>query len=85
MANRLREFWDSVAKYVSFGNLEETPLSQEQLDIFDINNQPDEKPIDRNLNDIDSISNDEHKQKQNASRNKESIESPEVDEKEFNR
>ena len=55
------------------------------MDIFDINNQPDEKPINRNLNDIDSISNDEHKQKQNASRNKESIESPEVDEKEFNR
>ena len=85
MANRLREFWDSVAKYVSFGNLEETPLSQEQLDIFDINNQTDEKQSGKNLNDIDSISNDEHKQKQNASRNNESIESPEVDEKEFNR
>lgn len=85
MANSLREFWESISKYVAFGNVEETPLLQEQLDAFDINNQTDEKQSGKNLNDIDSISNDEHKQKQNASRNNESIESPEVDEKEFNR
>ena len=81
MANRLREFWESVSKYVSFGNLEETPLSQEQLDAFGINNQADKKQDGKNLNDIDNILNRlEHKNK-DISHSEKSIESPDFDEK----
>ncbi len=79
MANKLREFWESVSKYVAFGNLEETPLSQEQLDIFGINNQANKKHNENNLNDIDNVLNKlEHKNK-DISHDGKSIESPDFD------
>ena len=78
MANTLKEFWSKVSKYVAFGNLEETPLSQEQLETFDINNRTDEKQSENNLNDIDNLLNQlEHKQ--DVSQNKKFTESPEFD------
>lgn len=78
MAKKLKEFWSKIFKYVAFGNLEETPLPEEQLEIFDINNRANEKPSEENLNSIDVLLNKlEHKKK--ISRNKESIESPGID------
>lgn len=83
MANRLKEFWESVSKHVAFGNLEETPSSQGQLDIFDISNQPDEKQDGKNLNDIDNMLNkSEHKNK-DISHSEKSVESPYFDERDL--
>ena len=79
MANTLKEFWSKVSKYVAFGNLEEVPLSQEQLETFDINNRTDEKQSENNLNDIDNLLNQlEHKE--NGSLDKKFNESPEFGE-----
>ena len=80
MAGKLKEFWRSVSKYVAFGGLEETPFSQEQLDIFDINNQPDEKQDENNLNDIDDILDKLEHRDVDISHDKNSLESPDFDE-----
>ncbi len=80
MAYTLKEFLKSVSKYVALGNLEETPLSQEQLDMFDIDNQTDKKQNENNLSDIDNMLNKlEHKNK-DISHDEKSIKSPDFDE-----
>ena len=69
MPNKLKEFWNNIYKYIAFGNLEEIPLSQKQLETFDINNQTDEKSSEENLNSIDSMLN-QLKHKKNVSQDK---------------